>query len=59
MNERMYHVVAVRETHGSSVYPKGHKTRMTASPVTHAEGCTFLSKMVPYKHIRFLLEEVA
>lgn len=49
--ERMYHVVVIVER-------TGHKERMTAFPVTHAEGCTILSKLTHYSWRREQLEEV-
>jgi hypothetical protein len=38
---RLYHVVVInRKT--------GQKVQMTGEPVTHAEGCTILSKLTKY-----------
>lgn len=48
---RMYHVVVINDRAGTKAY-------MTATPVTHQEGCTILSKIGPYKHGRKQLEEV-
>jgi hypothetical protein len=38
---RMYHVVVIVERTGRKVY-------MTATPVTHKQGCTILSKLTRY-----------
>lgn len=51
MSERLYHVVAVVSKTGEKIY-------MTSSPVTHAEGCTLLSKLTKYPWRREMLEEV-
>ena len=47
---RMYHVIVINERTGRKVY-------MTRTPVTHAEGCTMLSKIDARKHCRKQLEE--
>lgn len=49
--ERMYHVIVKNIKTGVKVY-------MTAYPVTHAEGCTLLSKLTKYKWRQEMLEEV-
>lgn len=53
---RTYHAVAINET-------TGRKTYMTATPVTHREGCTILSKIPregkARKSVRYQLEEVS
>lgn len=49
---RLFHVVVVNNQTGRKVY-------MTATPVTHAEGCTLLSKLTKYSWRRELLEEVS
>lgn len=46
---RCYHVVVINER-------TGKKVRMSASPVTHAEGVTWLSKLTKYKWRRNQLE---
>lgn len=51
MRERMYHVVVINSRTGSKVY-------MTATPVTHREGCAILSKLTRYPWRREQLEEV-
>lgn len=48
---RMYNVVVINEKTGS-------KVRMNAAPVTHAQGCTFLSKITDYPWRRKQLEEI-
>lgn len=48
---RLYHVVVVNMKTGQKVY-------MTSSPVTHAEGCTILSKMTKHSFRQEMLEEV-
>ncbi len=50
--ERLYHVVVIRNDNGEKVY-------MTSTPVTHAEGCTILSKMTRYPWRREQLEEAS
>lgn len=50
MTPRRYHVIVINERTGKKVY-------MTATPVTHAEGCTILSKITDYKWRRKQLEE--
>ena len=52
MVDRKYHVVVINER-------TGHKTYMTATPVTHSQGCTLLSKLTKYDWRRNQLEEVA
>lgn len=47
----LYHVVVIHNKTGKKVY-------MTATPVTHHEGCTILSKMTRYSWRREQLEEV-
>lgn len=49
--QRQYHVVVINEKTGNKVY-------MTKMPVTHAEGCTILSKLTKYEWRRNQLEEV-
>lgn len=48
--QRQYHVVVINENTGAKVY-------MTASPVTHSEGCAILSKLTKYEWRRNQLEE--
>lgn len=48
---RLYHVVVIVERTGRKEY-------MTATPVTHAEGCTILRKLTRYPWRREQLEEV-
>jgi len=48
---RAYHVIVINER-------TGKKTQMTATPVTHGEGCTLLSKLTDYSWRRKQLEEV-
>jgi hypothetical protein len=48
---RLYHVVVIRER-------DGQVTRMTATPVTHAEGCTIMRKITRYPWRRVQLAEV-
>lgn len=50
-NGRAYHVVVINER-------TGRRTRMTYSPVTHAEGVTILGKLRPHKDTRAILEPV-
>ena len=57
MSNRMYHVVVIREDTGRKVY-------LTATPVTHKEGCIMLPKVrttsrVWSKVLRYQLEEVS
>lgn len=47
---RKYHVVVINETTGQKVY-------MTASSVTHKEGCVLLRKLTKYNWRRNQLEE--
>lgn len=49
---RRFHVVVL-------VPRTGEKTYMTVSPVTHAEGCTILSKMTRFPWRQEMLEEAA
>lgn len=49
--ERMYHVVAINERTGKKEY-------LTATPVTHQEALTILSKQRPHKDVRKQLEPV-
>ena len=51
MATRMYHVIVINERTGRKVY-------MTATPVTHKEGCTILSKLTRYPWRREQLEEM-
>lgn len=53
MKERRYHVIVVNDKTET-------KVRMTATPCTHKEACTILSKLVSYPkypHVRNMLEE--
>lgn len=49
--QRMYNVVRVRDDNGNEV-------QMNATPMTHDEACTFLSKLTKYKWCRDMLVEV-
>jgi hypothetical protein len=51
MTTRLYHVVVMNER-------TGVKVRLSASPVTHSEGCTWLSKVTSFAWRRKFLEEV-
>lgn len=57
MAERMYHVVVFR-CDPRTGEQKGEQERMTATPVTHEQGCTILSKLTRYPWRREQLEEV-
>lgn len=48
---RIYNVVVINQK-------TGLKVRMNAAPVTHAEGCTWLSKITDYNWRRKQLEEI-
>lgn len=50
--ERRYHVVVINDR-------TGQKVRMTATPVTHREGVTIMSKITRYRWRRIALEPVA
>ncbi|RQH02740.1 hypothetical protein [Paraburkholderia dinghuensis] len=49
--EKRYHVVVVIERTGEVV-------RLSARPITHEEGCTWLGKIADYPWRRKQLEEV-
>lgn len=49
---RLYNVIVINEK-------TGRKVRMNAAPVTHSEGCTWLSKISDLKWRRKQLEEIA
>ena len=53
LEARRFHVVSVNDK-------TGERIRLTATPVTHREGCTILSKFGPHPspHVRRKLEEV-
>ena len=51
LNEKMFHVIVI-------VNKTGKRTQMTATPVTHKEGCTLLSKLTKYSWRTEMLEEV-
>lgn len=48
----MFHVVVIVERTGLEI-------RMSSSPLTHSEGCVFLSKLVPRRHARNCLQEAS
>lgn len=52
MSNHMYHLICVNDRTERKEY-------MSLRPMTHAEGCTMLSKQVPprSKDVRFLLED--
>ena len=54
--ERMYNVVRLVEDRSMVNY--GKQSQVNASPMTHKEACTFLSKMSKYKWCRDFLEQV-
>jgi len=49
-NARLYHVIVINNK-------TGQKVRMSASPMTHDEACTVLSKMTKYSWRTEKLEE--
>lgn len=49
--ERLYNVIVINERTGRMV-------QLNTTPVTHEQGCAWLSKLTGYKWRRHLLEEV-
>lgn len=54
--ERMYNVVRIVEDKSLASFDK--TVQLNATPMTHHEACTFLSKMTKYKWCRDMLVEV-
>ena len=51
LEDKLYHVIVI-------VNKTGKRIQMTATPVTHKEGCTLLSKLTKYSWRTEMLEEV-
>lgn len=54
--ERMYNVIAVIEC--QKMMRHGEKFKMNATPMTHKQACTFMSKLTKHTWRRVMLEEV-